>query len=179
MNLYDKDGNRLDLKSLKDMSNLAVYPGSFNPLHVGHKGIYDLLSNDGFHVIFEMSKSRYQKEPYTDEEVNQTISQFKGYSEILVSNAPLFMDKREQLSGFNPSWVMGYDTAKRWIYENRFVDQEEQKKIDTMKVIFVGRLVDGVYSDPRDLLEGTEKFKCTIYDFRCDISSTQIRNGLR
>ncbi len=125
-----------------------------------------------------MSKSRYQKEPYSDEEIHKTVSQFKGYSEILVSDAPLFKEKRERLSDFDPSWVMGYDTAKRWIYENRFVDQDEQKKIDNMKVIFVGRLMDGIYSDPNDLLKGIEKFKCTIYHFKCDISSTQIRSGL-
>ncbi|MBU3915604.1 hypothetical protein KKA14_08705, partial [bacterium] len=105
-----------------------------------------------------MSKSRYQKEPYSDEEMNKTIAQFKGYSKILVSDAPLFRDKREQLGAFDPSWIMGYDTAKRWIYENRFVNQDEQKKIDTMKVIFVGRLMDGIYYDPSDLLIGNERF---------------------
>ncbi len=177
MKLYDISGKPSNIKQLAEIEKLAVYPGSFNPLHKGHRGIYDLLWKNGYHVVFEMSKSRYQKEPYSDEKFNQLILQFRDYSPVLVSEAPLFSDKRDQLNIFDPFWVMGYDTAKRWIDENRFVDAKEQKKINKMKVLFIGRLTAGVYYDPKDLLDGSESYQWTIFDFKCDISSTEIRNA--
>lgn len=175
MILHDKEGKIVSIESLTQYSKLAIYPGSFNPLHHGHKGIYDLVKSLGFHTIFEISRTRYEKQPYPEEVIRGLTKQFIGYSELLISEAPLFSEKRDQLSWLNPFWIMGYDTAKRWIDENKKVDAQEKKLIDKMKVIFVGRLSDGTYHDPRNLLTGDEKFECQIIDFKCDVSSTQIR----
>jgi hypothetical protein len=123
-----------------------------------------------------MSKTRYQKPPYSDSYFSDLIRQFKGFAELLISDAPLFSQKRDQLFQFNPFWVMGYDTAQRWIYENIQVDDREKRKIAAMKVIFIGRLNQGVYSDPANLLTGFETFHYRIVHFHCDISSTEIRN---
>lgn len=175
MRLLDSSGSPVSINRLRQYRNLAVYPGSFNPLHHGHKGIYDLLTARGYHVIFEISKTRYQKAPYPEKKFQALTKQFAGFSELLISDAPLFSDKRDQLAHFNPCWVMGYDTAKRWINENKRVDDTERKKIATMNVIFIGRLIDGIYHDPSSLLDGSERYRYQIVDYRCDISSTQIR----
>ena len=179
MIFFDKSGELQPLTNLADIKNLAVFPGSFNPLHDGHKGLAELLEGHGFNVVFEISRSRYQKPPYKENHMNQLISQFSGYADLLVSDAPLFSQKRDQLEHFNPYWVMGYDTAKRWLDENEKVDDVELKKITKMKVIFVGRLSDGVYHDPTNLLKGTEAFETKIYHFHCDISSTKIRASMK
>ena len=179
MKLYDKSGQAQPLTTLADFKNLVVYPGSFNPLHDGHKGLTDLLISHGFKMVFEISRSRYQKPPYDKNHMDRLVKQFTGYADLLVSDAPLFSQKRDQLAQFDPYWVMGYDTAKRWLDENKKVDDAELKRISNMKVIFVGRLSDGVYHDPSNLLNGSETFETKIFHFHCDISSTKIRESGR
>jgi hypothetical protein len=82
-----------------------------------------------------------------------------------------------QLQQFDPYWVMGYDTAKRWIEENKKADEAEQQRISQMKVIVVGRLSEGCYYNPRDLINGDESYTVIPYDFQSDISSTKIRES--
>ncbi|MBU2514721.1 hypothetical protein KJ966_25640 [bacterium] len=178
MKLLNISGYPVPLDQLSQYSNLAIYPGSFNPLHEGHRGIFDLLNRNGYHVICELSKTRYQKPPYPEEKVKELTSQFIGFSELLVSDAPLFQNKRDQLSQFKPFWVMGFDTAKRWIDENKHVDQAEKNKIKEMKVLFIGRLINGEYYDPHSLLDGSEPYEHKIFPYHCDVSSTQIRSKL-
>lgn len=175
MKLIGKNRTIQSADALSTRTNLAVYPGSFNPLHDGHRGIYELLVNKGYDVVFEISRTRYQKAPFTEAELKRITDQFHHFADILVSDAPLFSDKRDQLEHLDPYWIMGYDTAKRWIEENRSVDEAEKEKIAGMKVIFVGRLMEGVYYDPTALLDGTERYEAQVFHYRCDISSTQIR----
>lgn len=177
MMLIDVDGSQMALENLSQYQHLAIYPGSFNPLHKGHIGIADLLREHNFHVVFEISRTRYQKPPYPQQKLDQLTHQFIGFNQLLISEAPLFSQKRDQLKHLDPHWVMGYDTAERWIQENKLVDEEEKHKIEQMKVIFIGRKRYGIYYDPFDLLTGTETYRHQVFHFQCDISSTAIREG--
>ena len=73
MKLLHKSGREIELDTLSTLKNLAIYPGSFNPLHEGHKGIYQLLRRQGFNVVFEMSKSRFQKPAYSKFDIRYSI----------------------------------------------------------------------------------------------------------
>ncbi len=177
MKLIDIAGKEENPENLFNFSNLAIFPGSFNPLHTGHRKIFEMLTEEEYQVVFEISKTRFQKQPYTDLQLVDLTSQFRTFAPLLITDAPLFIQKQALLEQFNPFWVMGYDTAKRWIEENRKLGGEEQQRVNRMKVIFIGRLSEGVYHDPYNLLDGSEQYQYTIFPLHCDISSTQIREN--
>lgn len=64
--LYMPDGqiieNPTELKG-------KIYSGSFNPLHEAHKSIAEKFDD----TIFEISQTRYEKEPYSDEKITELV----------------------------------------------------------------------------------------------------------
>lgn len=70
---------------------LNIFPGSFNPLHDGHRHIFDKIPSSK--KTFEVSLARWGKANLSCEELEKTLGQFKWYAPVLVTNAPRFLEK--------------------------------------------------------------------------------------
>jgi nicotinic acid mononucleotide adenylyltransferase len=170
MNLYMPDGQFIeDVDLMNDVciEGSYIYSGSFNPLHDGHKTIANLFEN----VVFEVSQTRYEKEPYTDQDIIRLTDQFAWKFPIVVTDKTLFLDKVELFNEFSPkAFIMGYDTFKR------FLEMTTSDDIKTpFNIVAVGRKVDGINLNPKDLWNDQLPINVTFVDLYMEISSTQIR----
>jgi len=183
--LYSSNGRVTNLKSLQ---GVAVFPGSFNPLHAGHKQLAAIaaqrLQRD---VVFEISVSNVDKQSLDKEQLLWRLQQFPDHA-VAVTNASKFLQKSELFAGC--PFVVGFDTAAR-ILQARFYNNDPVQLQDTLRSFrqrnhrfVVGGRLAGTSADSRfccgDELAVPEGFR-ELFDvvpeseFRSDISSTVLR----
>lgn len=101
------------------LNELVIYPGSFNPLHAGHRTIFDRMGIPGSPKnLYELSLSRWQKSNLTFEELEERLKQFEWYAPVLVTNAPTFLEKIGVIKSLHVRGLdfhIGIDTIKRMI----------------------------------------------------------------
>ena len=89
----------------------AVLPGAFNPIHDGHRRMRaDAEQRLGGRVGYELSIANVDKPPLDYHEINRRLVQF-GDGEVVLTNAPTFIDKARTLGGV--VFVVGTDTMRR------------------------------------------------------------------
>ena len=114
-----------DLISSKPV--LDIVPGSFNPLHGGHRKIFDFAKKYNTNIYYEISVSRIDKDTYSLAELNHILSQFAWYAPVIVTNAARFIDKVNALHYVNLKQIInfnvGFDTAKRLIQQEQDLAQ--------------------------------------------------------
>lgn len=97
-------------------SKLDVFPGSYNPLHDGHRAIYDLIDNRFNEVkLFEISVERLGKSNLSAQDIEERVSQFRGYAHVLITNAPRIIHKAGLLRHDNLIFHIGIDTYDRML----------------------------------------------------------------
>ena len=96
------------------ISDPHIYSGSFNPLHAGHKAIYNKMPAE--RSYFEYSLNRWNKSPHLLSHMEDIIRQFTWYAPIIITNARTFLDKIYYLQAQSPTFHVGFDTFER-IYE--------------------------------------------------------------
>ena len=193
-----KDGNIAcdgDLK--KVLGNVAIMPGSFNPLHRGHLSCAKAAKEASKrNVVFEISMEHPNKGLLDDDEVTKRVKQFEGET-VVVTRAPLYIDKAKIFP--NSTFVIGSDTFERIVDPKYYGD----KSVRAMKVVLDGIreckcdfLVFGRKNDKTGEFETAEmilkKSGDTISDcvkgmyssvpesaFRIDLSSTEIRKKMK
>ncbi len=164
----------------------SIIPGSFNPLHTGHKQLAKLIGEmKGSTVDFEISIYNVDKDNMTMEDVNQRILQFIGVGTIIISKSKTFVEKSTYFKGC--SFVVGWDTAVRILdakyYNNNFktgLAALDSIRKNRCEFIVVGRLDEfGNFRNAKDISipDGYEDMFIMIEEekFRSDISSTDFR----
>lgn len=91
-----------------------VLPGSFNPLHHGHRELGRVAARQtGLPLAYELSIVNVDKPPLTEAEVRRRAQQFEWFAPLWVTRAPLFELKASLFPG--AVFVVGADTATRLI----------------------------------------------------------------
>uniref|UniRef100_A0A7S3QL21 Cytidyltransferase-like domain-containing protein n=1 Tax=Dunaliella tertiolecta TaxID=3047 RepID=A0A7S3QL21_DUNTE len=169
--------------------NKLYLPGSFNPLHAGHKQLLAVarsLSGDK-EAAFELSIGNPDKGMLPVEETRRRVQQFvDAQLPVVVSCAPLFPDKSDMFP--DSTFVLGYDTAKRLVMPKYYGDSELNMLLNFARLRHRGCkfMVAGRYDAEAkkfltlrdvqvplglaDLFEDIDE-----HDFRVDVSSTELR----
>lgn len=173
------DGQIVPFKYL-DTNNIEIVPGSFNPLHDGHKALYEAIK--GSNKYFETSLIRYGKDFLSFKELQKRIKQFEWYAPVIVMNSWRYSDKVAVMKSLKPmgtvTFHIGFDTAERITQTET---KEELGKLDYRCCVYprgIGeeiKTLNNLVSIPSAFVEGhfaTDLGKETRF-----MSSTEIRNG--
>ena len=166
----------------------ALLPGSFSPVHQGHRGLARaasrLLETE---VGFELSVTNVDKPALEESEIITRLAQFTDGETVVLTRAETFFKKARLFPG--RTFVVGWDTAVRLVAPRYYSDDEDNR------VAMVAALAEMWGGGTRFLVAGREdegNFK-TLSDveipagfeplfsdlpeseFREDVSSTQVR----
>jgi hypothetical protein len=164
---------------------VAVMPGSFNPLHHGHRLLAAVAERRlGSQVHFELSVANVDKPDLGDDELTWRLSQFVDFAPVWVTRAATFAAKADLFPG--AVFVLGFDTAARLIDPKYYGregkrDAALQSLLDRGCRVVVGGRVDaaGVFRVWHDLRPAYRELFDAIPEgeFRADVSSTELRGG--
>jgi len=143
------------------MTNLAIYPGSFNPFHMGHKNILEKIEKVFDHVIIAIGENPDKENPGHIEEVKKTIPNnkvetFSGFLSDYV--------KIKEEDGFNVTIVRGLRNSADLDYEvnqMRFIQDQNPN----VKFVFIvcDKEYDHISSCAIRSLEKIKKGSSIIY----------------
>lgn len=167
------------------LEGVAVLPGSFNPLHAGHRRLKAVAEEKlGLQVVFELSIANAEKRSLNVADVRHRLRQFHNES-IAVTQAPLFQQKASLFPGC--CFVVGFDTARR-VLDLRFYNNDAQELRACLQwfhesghsFLVAGRLDQGGCFCGVEELSVPNDFQAMFVgiaetDFREDISSTRLR----
>ncbi|MEE2884366.1 MAG: hypothetical protein VX701_01555 [Chloroflexota bacterium] len=165
----------------------SILPGSFAPLHNGHKELAKraslILKSD---VLYEMSISNVDKPPMPLEEIHRRIQQFSNEGPLVITNADRFDKKADLFPG--RTFVVGVDTVQRLVNSSYYGNDQTQmllslQKLNSLKCDFLvaGRELNGdfVTLENIHIPERFSKIFSAIPEtqFRSNLSSTNLRNS--
>jgi cytidyltransferase-like protein len=108
--LWFPSGKMLINVPIHKLNKLVLVPGSFNPLHDGHKFLLEegkKLAN----CIYELCVFNVDKPPLDKREIMKRLAQFD--CPVILTNTPTFVEKAKMFPGV--SYSIGIDTALRLI----------------------------------------------------------------
>ncbi len=165
----------------------VVLPGSFDPLHVGHRALADAVAKRvGGPVHFELSTANVDKPDLPADEVARRVRQFAGVAAVWVTRAATFVEKAELFP--ETAFVVGFDTAIRLI-DPRYYGGDAGRDAALARIVefgcrvIVGGRVDAggefrVWGENRGRLPSRFDALFEVIgedEFRVDASSTELR----
>ncbi|MCZ2341872.1 MAG: hypothetical protein LC104_08765 [Bacteroidales bacterium] len=164
----------------------AVFPGSFHPLHAGHRGLAQAVEQRlGVPVHFEISLTNVDKPDLDLESVLWRVHQFHGVAPVWLTRAARFSTKAELFP--NTVFVLGYDTARRLVDPRYYGNDITQRDaaLRTLRDAGCRAIVGGrlepegsfqVWDATLAPMEFQPLFQAlTEAEFRVDLSSSAIR----
>jgi hypothetical protein len=164
----------------------ALLPGSFNPLHHGHRELATVAGELlGVAVAFELTVVNADKAPLSPEAAEQRRRQFLWRAPLWLTSASTFVEKAAIFPG--ATFIVGADTAAR-IVAPRFYQDSEALMLAALarirelgcRFLVAGRVdTDGNFTRCEDLALPAE-FRDLFAGippeaFRHDVSSTDLR----
>lgn len=158
---------------------MHIYPGSFNPLHDGHKAIYQAAYREVCREAcggsyYELSINRFDKAPVTVEELELRLRQFIGHADVIITNVAKFSEKAGVLRGYHKTvFHVGADTILRLMAHSSI---HEIAGLNC-EFVYYERLINGTRvafpeKMPVNCSRGSE-----IPEHLMGISSTALRNA--
>lgn len=170
--------------SRSNMPERVVFPGSFNPMHDGHRKMIDIASEMLKEpVALEISITNVDKPPLDFLEIRRRLQQIGDYP-VWLTDAPTFLDKTWVFQ--DVTFIVGADTILRIAdpayYENNrdyLRDAIAEFAASGCRFLVFGRMIGGRFTTlddlklPRDLRELCVGVPESA--FREDLSSTELR----
>jgi hypothetical protein len=169
--------------------NRVIFPGAFNPLHDGHRGMAKLAEDLlGRPVEFEISILNPDKPPLDYCEMRRRTDQFDPDRAVWLTRAPTFAEKARLFPG--ATFVVGADTVRRIAEPRYYGDNETACHAALGRIaargchflVFGRSLGTGFISQHQlDLPEPLRSIchEVPAEQFREDISSTELRRASR
>jgi len=164
----------------------AIFPGSFDPLHDGHRAMARIGARiTGLPVAYELSIRNVEKPSLDFLEIAARARQFDGAAAWLTA-APRFVDKVALFPG--ATFLVGADTFVR-LGQPRYSGGSTEAAAEAVRriatesggLIVFGRVRGDVFTDPSRLeapaaLRAIARF-VSEEEFRDDVSSTRLRRA--
>lgn len=165
-----------------------LLPGSFNPLHMGHRGLFETAGRRvGGAGAYELSVVNVEKPALGEAEVRERLRAFAWHRPVWLTRAPTFAEKARLFPGV--VFVVGADTALRIVQPRFYGGSAEAMRAALASIaaagcrfLVAGRVDErGTFID-RERAELGEEFAglfewLTEGEFRHDVSSTALRMG--
>ena len=165
---------------------LALLPGSFNPVHVGHREMMAIANEraatDGG---YELSVTNVDKPPLEKSEIDRRLGQFGADDTVVLTRAETFRKKAALFPG--TTFLLGWDTAIRLVAPRYYGGEDAmmlalaEMMAGGARFVVAGRADGGEFRTLVDVPvpAGFAPMFSGIDEagFRRDISSTELREG--